>query len=300
MNKFKLASLAACLILALAIFSGLITQATAVAQSGEQTSLPEANIELETKYPVLSGTADTVFEFEVKINYTGGDKPREFDLSAKGPVGWVAFIQQSSYESKEISAIRLEPTGYAESVLVKAAAPPWELPDPGEYIIVLEVEEADSGEPKNSLELKVKITARYDFSVETTTGRLNIKGKAGEESYLPITIINTGTATLDKITFSSSKPEDWRITFKPDKIESLDSGDKREVEVTVKPPAKTIAGDYMTTLKFDGNPKPSTDLPELDIRVAVSTPTKWGWIGVGIVIAVIAGLAVTFTRLGRR
>jgi len=76
--------------------------------------------------------------------------------------------------------------------------------------------------------------------------------------------------------------------------------DEKEIEVTVKPPSKTIAGDYMTTLKFDADPELSTAPPELEIRVTVSTPTKWGWIGAGIIAAVIAGLVVGFRRFGRR
>ena len=127
-----------------------------------------------------------------------------------------------------------------------------------------------------------------------------MKARAGQEAYLPIVITNTGTAALDKITFSSSKPAGWSITFKPEKIEALAPGDEQEVEVAIKPPPNTIAGDYMATLRFDGDPKPSVEPPNLDIRVTVTTPVKWGWIGVGIIIAVIAGLVATFTRLGRR
>jgi uncharacterized membrane protein len=163
------------------------------------------------------------------------------------------------------------------------------------------VAEANTGEPKNSIEFKAIVTGRTDFIVQTKTERLNIKAKAGEYSYFPIVVTNLGTTILDKVTFSSKKPEEWSVTFKPEKLESLSQDYSEEIEVAIKPPSKTIAGDYMITLEFDSDPRPSvTELPELDIRVTVSTPSKWGWIGAGIVIAVIAGLAVTFTRLGRR
>ena len=91
------------------------------------------------------------------------------------------------------------------------------------------------------------------------------------------------------------------INIQSKKTESLGTDHSREIEVAIKPPSGTIAGDYMITLEFDSDPRISvSELPELDIRVTVSTPSKWGWIGLGIVIAVIAGLAVVFTRLGRR
>jgi uncharacterized membrane protein len=36
------------------------------------------------------------------------------------------------------------------------------------------------------------------------------------------------------------------------------------------------------------------------LRVTVLTPTVWGWIGLIIVVLVIAGLGVLFMKLGRR
>lgn len=303
MNMSKLACLAFCFLLSLAVFSGLITQATAIAQPEDQAPPPEERIELSTKYPAVSGPADTVFQFEVELNYVWGDKTRYFEFSLEGPTGWLAYVQKSTYETEQIPGLNLDAMKlYPEKVVVVAVAPFWLFPEPGDYIIKLE---AAAGEIKGSIDLTARITARYDFMVETATGRLNINATAGKESHLTIAVTNIGTASLDKVTFSSSKPsgiagEEWSITFKPDKIESLPPGDKQEVEVTIKPPSKTIAGDYMTTLRFYSDPKPSTELPKLDIRVAVGTSTKWGLIAVGIVVAVIAGLVVGFRQLGRR
>ena len=299
MNKIKLACGILCLTLSLAIFGGLTNQQIAMAQDSEAPP-PEEKIELGTKYPILSGAADTAFEFQVELSYTGGDKEKVFEIRVSGPSGWATLIQQSTYETKQISSIKLDPLGYPETVVVKAMAPFWLYPEPEDYTITFEATEAKTGNPKNSLDLTARITARYGFFAETTEGRLNMKAKAGEEGYLPVVITNTGTATLDKITFSSTKPEGWSITFKPEKIEALPPGAEQEVEVAIKPPSNTIAGDYMTTLRFDSEPEPSSEPPKLDIRVTVTTPTKWGWIGVGIVVVVIAGLVVTFTRLGRR
>jgi len=274
------------------------------AQPEEQVSPPEEEIELNIKYPVLSGAAGETFNFEVELRYMGGVEPCPFDLSAEGPKGWLVYIQKGKYDEEKISVISLTP-GLRETILVVVMAPPWAPPEPGEYAIRLEAVERETGEPRNSFDLVAKITASYAFTAETTTGRLNIKATAGKESHLSIIVTNTGTAALGKITFSSSNPsgiagEEWRITFEPDKIESLSPWDEQEVEVTIKPPSKTVAGDYMTTLEFDSDPKPSAQPPKLDIRVTVGTPTKWGWIGAGIVVAVIAGLVIGFRQLGRR
>jgi len=87
------------------------------------------------------------------------------------------------------------------------------------------------------------------------------------------------------------------ITYEPEKIGSLDAGTQQEVDVVITPPDKTIAGDYMITLRADSE-KVAPD--PLSIRVTVLTPTIWGWVGVLIVLAVIAGVGVVFWRLGRR
>ncbi len=303
MNKSKLACLVACLALCLAMFSSLITQAAVGAQPEEQVPPPEAKIELETKYPIRSGASDTLFRFEVELSYTGGEEPLLFELSAEGPPDWYVRVQESTYAEEELPAVVIEPgKTYPEKVAVTAIAPFWLFPEPGDYNVRLQ---AAAGSVTGSIDLTARITASYNFAVETRTGRLNMKATAGKESHLSIIVTNIGTATLDKITLSSSKPsgiggEEWSITFEPDKVEALEPFDEQEVEVTVKPPPKTIAGDYMTTLRFDSDPDPSTAPPKLDIRVTVGTSTKWGWIGAGIVVAVIAGLVVGFRQFGRR
>lgn len=293
-NKLKLACFIASLVFLLAIFGGLTTQATVAAQ--------EEKIELTAKYPIMPGSADISFAFDVELMYSGGKEPLTFELSAEGPQGWTVSIQQS-YQAVELSAIRLDPTKtYPETIKIVATAPYWLLPEPGDYTITLR---AASGEITGSIDLTARITARYDFYVETETGQLNIKATAGKESRLAVIITNLGTAPLNQITFRSVKPvaiagEAWSVTFNPDKIENLKPGDEREVEVTIKPPPKTIAGDYMTSLEFNSDPKTSIEPPELEIRVTVGTSTKWGWIGAGIVVAVIVGLVVGFRQLGRR
>ena len=310
MSRIKVICLIMCVVFGLAMLCGPINQQVAMAKSRgavsppiislEQASPPEeARIEIDTKYPVLSGVADKSFEFELNVRYLSADmEARDFDLSIEAPEGWLSYICESKYTTdKEISAVHLEPYGIQQTLLVVVAAPFWLYPEPGDYIVKLVV---TSGGIEGSIDLRAKITARYEFSAATKLegGRLNIKAETGKESYLPISVTNTGTATLDKITLSSSGPEGWSVTFNPEKIESLSPGASQDVEVVVKPPAKTIAGDYMVSLQFAGEPPSHAD--DLGIRVTVGTSTKWGLVGVGIVVAIIAGLAVTFMRLGRR
>ena len=107
---------------------------------------------------------------------------------------------------------------------------------------------------------------------------------------------------LEKIELSSrlrGAPSGWSVTFNPEKIDSLPVDGEREVEVNIKPPEKTISGDYEITVSAKPESKYDVD-DDLDIRVTVLTEPLWGWIGIGIVVLVVIGLVVMFMRLGRR
>jgi len=252
----------------------------------------EKVIEVSAQFPVVKAKSGDIFEFEVEFKYSGMED-RTFELGVIAPQNWATSIVPQ-YDGNEISAIRLKALEYnPPEVTVKAVPFPWALPEPGEYVITFEV---TSGDVKESLELKAIITARYEFALYTETGRLNTEAKAGEEKHVTIKLANSGSAAIEDINFTSTKPEGWLINYKPEKIESLEAGLTQEVDVVIMPPSKTVAGDYSVTLSAISK----GDKSEIELRVTVLTPTVWGWVGVLIVLVVIAGLAVMFRQLGRR
>lgn len=260
--------------------------------SSQNQPPPTEGIDLSSPFPALRGTSVTVFEFDVELRYQGSE-PRTFELSAKAPQGWLTSIRPS-YEQKEISAIRLEPKKeYPDVIKVRMAPPSLEKIKPGEYLLTVE---AASGKLRDSVELKAVITVTYELRMATASGRLNTAATAGKESFLTLKIANLGSAAVENISFSSDKPYDWSLTFKPDEITSLDSLTSREVQVSIKPASKAIAGDYMVTITASSGQSSTS----VELRVTVLTPTVWGWVGAGIIIVVIAALAIIFVKLGRR
>jgi len=253
----------------------------------------EEKIELTTSYTKLEGTSGTSFEFEVELNYQGSEA-RVFDLVATGPKNWTVYITPSYPKDKMIRDIRLEPgKTYGEKINVYAAPPFWLMPDPGEYEITLE---ATSGEIEGTIELTAVVTAKYDLSLTPTEERYNTSATAGKDNYFSVVAANEGSATIDNISFSSDKPRGWTIEFSPDKVDSLIAGNFQTIEVNIKPPPKTIAGDYEITLIANG--KQAMD--NMDIRVSVETTPVGQWVGVGIIVLVIAGLTIIFMRFSRR
>ena len=73
--------------------------------------------------------------------------------------------------------------------------------------------------------------------------------------------------------------------------------DVHTVDVNIKPPPRTIAGDYSVKIQASGDQVTSN---ELDIRVTVESSTIWGWVGVAIILVVSGGLIFMFLRFSRR
>jgi uncharacterized membrane protein len=306
MNRFRVTHHLLCLVLLFAMLSGLLGSQVALAAQevingspslppSQEQPPPETKFEATARYPTMSAESGKSFTFEISLVYQGTEA-RGFDLAVTAPVGWIGEIKPS-YDDVVIESITLQPgKTYPDKVKVILRPPPRELPELGEYKATFN---AGSGELRASVELTAVVTEKpptYQLYVSTASGRLNMEAKAGEDNHLTVILENYGTGTLENITFSSTKSEGWGITFTPTSVDTLEPGLQQEVDIAITPPTKTIAGDYTVLLRF--NSEKATY--NLEMRVTVVTPTIWGGAGIGIAVAVVAGLAVLFRRLGRR
>ncbi|MCX5997062.1 MAG: NEW3 domain-containing protein [Chloroflexi bacterium] len=260
---------------------------------------PAETLELTCQYPALSSYAGVNYAYTISVTYSGGKESKIFDLKAVVPDGFVSSIAPGYGEGQEIASIRLDASkAYPETVKLSVRPYAWKVPVPGEYPITFEV---SSGDLKSSILLKAIVTAAYDLKMATPDGRLNTEATAGQDNNFTVTVTNSGSADLENVEVScqaKDRPNSWTVTCKPDKIDSLKAGDTKEIQVTVRPSEKTIAGDYMITVQAEPNAKNA--FTNLQIRTTVLTPTIWGWVGVGIVLLVVIALAVIFVRFGRR
>ncbi|MFC2050287.1 NEW3 domain-containing protein [Chloroflexota bacterium] len=310
MSRFRAGYYLTCAALLLMLLGGLVTAPIASATSDTHLDLPSLSpnqkspetegITLTCQYPVLSSPAGTsFFAYAIELQYKGSKEPRVFDLKVEVPAGFSYAIASSYGEGSEIAAIRLDPQKqFPDTIKVTVRPYMWLVPEPGEYPITVE---AASGEIEGSIELKAIVIAKYEVKIEPAIGRLNTTATAGKDNYFTIFVKNTGTADLQKVNFSSTimgKPSGWSITFDPQNLDVLPVSDEREVQINIKPAQKTIAGDYMVAIS--ANPESGYAFDAIDVRITVLTPTIWGWVGIGIVVLVIAGLVVMFMRLGRR
>ncbi len=260
----------------------------------------DATIELTADYYKLEIVSGASVDFTVRLEYTGTEA-RVFDLVATGPTDWSTFITPSYPRDRQILDIRMEPPAEGESstvehIVVTAISLSWLTPELGEYPITLE---ATSGDIQSSIELTAVVTsipASYTLYLTTSDGILSTTAQAGEENYFTIAVVNSGTGDIDSISLSTNKPRGWAVELSPTNIASVAAGNFQTVEMNIKPPPDAIAGDYEIIVRASGTQASDN----VEIRVTVKTSSLWGWVGIGIIVLVIAGLAVIFMRFSRR
>lgn len=247
-----------------------------------------SDIQVATSYPVLRGPTDSKFEFSLEV-LNKSDVDRTFNLFASGPEKW-EIATKPAYEEKQISSFRVK-GGQSQSVTVQAT--PAKDAAAGEYPVLVRV---SSGEKKAEAKLLVVLTGIYKLDAATPNSLLSIEAIPGQVSRFSFFVKNTGSAVNHRIAFDAFKPENWTVEFRPDKIDALQPGDMKQVEVTVKPAVQALVGDYSVGISINGEKADKT----LEMRVTVRSSSAWGWIGIGIILFVIAGLCALFIWLGRR
>jgi uncharacterized membrane protein len=283
------------LILVFSVVSGLCLMQFAVSAQ-EATPTPTTTpipdvLELACTYPALYANSGESYSFDVDIKYSG--KQQTFNLNATGPQGWDITVSSGG---KQASSVTLGPVDYTTTnsvtIYMSSTLPK---PEPGSYIAKFTVSSASL---KQEIQLTANVKAKYGFSLSTESGNLNPRATAGKDNIVTLKVYNSGTAAIDKLQFTSTKPEGWVISFKPsDTIDTIAGGETKTIEAVINPPGgKTVAGDYEISI----NATNGTYSQDIILRLTVLTPTIWGWVGIIIVVVVIAGLAVLFMKLGRR
>lgn len=306
-----------CVCILLLLVTGILYSQPVVLAKGEtsnawrisqgQSSPSTEKIEISCKYPRLEAAVRTAgspaFSFDIDINYTGGEEPRAFDLGVQVPPQFTYTISTATQAGTNILVTTLNPeVTYPETIKLSINPHEWLMLEPGEYPVTFTV---SSGELKEHLELMAIVTERYELSIDTLNGRLNINATGGRDNNLTIMLSNSSTADLAKIKLSTSysnRPRGWDVTFNPEEVKSLPVGSSTEIVVNIKPDPKTVAGSYLIKLEAEAEAGSASQRvsDSLEIRVTALTPTIWGWVGVGIIVLIIVGLVIMFKRLGRR
>jgi uncharacterized membrane protein len=263
------------------------SQVTVHVKEGEKDK-DSSGINITTSYPVLKGPTDAKFEFSLEVeNKT--DKEGIFNLAAQGPENWEINFKPT-YEDKFFSSLRIK-QGASQTVAVQVK--PYLLAEPGKFPIKVKV---SSDTAKAEAELVIMLTGTYKLEAGTPSGLLSLSAVRGTEANMSFYVKNTGSAPQNNVKFVSFKPENWKVTFKPEKFDTIPPGELKQVEMVITPADQALVGDYSVAASVEGEKANKT----LEFRVTVKASTAWGWVGIGIIVVVLAGLVVLFMTFGRR
>jgi uncharacterized repeat protein (TIGR01451 family) len=249
------------------------------------------SVTMNATNPQLQGHSGTTFNFDVSIK-NDTNQEIDFALDVQGPEGWtVTATPQGAAQAATANV----PAGQTGHVTVAAAAP-----DDAQADIYPITLTATGGPEQQSLDLSVEITGSYSISLATQDGRLNASATVGSDSPLNLIVTNTGTAPLTNVTLTSTPPNGWKVTFAPDKFDSLAANTPTNVIATIHPSDQAVAGDYVLTFRANSTTQGATASDSIDVRTTVQTSPIWGIVGILLIVLVLGGLLFVFRQYGRR
>jgi uncharacterized membrane protein len=142
-----------------------------------------------------------------------------------------------------------------------------------------------------------EVTGQPELNVTAPDGRLSGQAYAGDETSVKLIVENTGSAPARNVKLSASPPSGWSVTFAPEQIAEVASGQQIEVTANIQPNEQAIAGDYMVNLTAQPETGPSK---AADFRITVLTSTLWGIVGVALIAVAVAVVGLAVLRFGRR
>jgi uncharacterized membrane protein len=210
-------------------------------------------------------------------------------LAAQGPQNFDTSFTEA-YGSQELSSIPVE-AGQPKDVKLRVRPPA--TVKAGQYAVTMRVGAEDA---TADAKVMLDITGQPQLGIAGRDGVLSTSAVAGRETSVPVEITNTGTAAAEEVELSGTGPNGWKIAFEPKTVTGLAPGQNREVQALITPPEKAVAGDYVTSLRATTRGENAS----ASFRVAVSTSTLWGIVGVGVIGIALLVLVGAVARFGRR
>ncbi len=247
-----------------------------------------AKLTLKSRLPSLIGTPRSAYEYTLSVSNDSG-KDLTVALSAQAPANFQTSFTEG-YGSNEISSIPVE-AGQSKDIKLKVT-PPRDV-KAGNYPVLVKV--AAEGATADQ-RVTLQISGQGRLSLAAKDGRLSGEAQVGKTAEYTLVVSNDGTAPLEEVELSGSAPTNWKVEFNPKTIASVAPNEKKDVQVSVTPSDKTIAGDYVASFRANAKGESSN----ADFRITVTTSTLWGIVGIGIIAVALLVLLGAVARFGRR
>jgi len=264
---------------------------------GAQASLPldvalakdlPTKLTVSSKLPSLRGSPKSNFEYALTIKNDSG-RNLTASFAADAPADFETSFTEA-YGTQELSSIPIE-AGQSKDIKLRVRPP--SSVDAGHFPVTVTVN-ADDAFAKT--ELALDVVGQPQLQVAGREGLLSARAVASKQSTVPIVVTNSGTAPADNVTLNASAPTGWKVSFEPATIERLVPGKDAEVQALITPSDKSLAGDYMVTVRANSRGEGASS----QFRIAVSTSTVWGIAGAGVIGLALLLMLGAVARFGRR
>ena len=264
---------------------------------GNQASLPidvalakelPAKLAVTSKLPSLRGSPKSNFEYSLNIKNDSG-RNLVASFAAEAPANFETSFTEA-YGTQELSSIPIE-AGQSKDIKLKVRPP--STIDGGHFPVKVTVNAEDASA---NTEVTLDVVGQPQLQVSGRDGLLSARAVAAQQSSIPIVVTNTGTAPAENITLAATAPPGWKVTFEPAKVDRLVPGKDTEVQALVTPSDKSLAGDYMVSVRATSRGENASS----QFRIAVNTSTVWGMAGAGVIGVALLLMLGAVARFGRR
>ena len=250
--------------------------------------LPQ-DVRLDPQYTHLTGPVGTNFTFRVNLkNRT--DQELDFQLAAGGPLGWSVNFRPS-FQSEQIGAITLRPNSNQDMDV--RVTPPGNAP-PGLYEVVMQAA-AEGFEPGRTV-VQAELSGSPTLTLGTIDQSNEVEATAGEATEVKVLLVNSGTGPASNVELTTLAPPGWNVAFDSNPVPAIGPNEALELSMRVEPPSDAEGGDY--NIDVAGTVPEST--ANFRFRVTIERTSAFGFLGIAVIVLVVAGLGALLVRLGRR
>jgi uncharacterized membrane protein len=247
-----------------------------------------AKLAVTSKLPSLRGSPKSNFEYTLTIKNDSG-RNLTASFAADAPANFETSFTEA-YGTQELSSIPIE-AGQSKDIKLRVRPP--STIDAGHFPVKVMVKAEDASA---QTELALDVVGQPQLQVSGRDGLLSARAVAAQQSSIPIVVTNTGTAPADNIALAATAPTGWKVTFEPATIDRIVPGKDAEVQALVTPSDKSLAGDYMTSIRATSRGENASG----QFRITVATSTVWGMAGVGVIGIALLLMLGAVARFGRR
>jgi uncharacterized membrane protein len=257
---------------------------------GLPSAVVQSGISISSLLPSIEAASGESVEFRLNVINRNTYNELIF-FTASYPQGWsVTFTP--AYETVAVRSLEFSPSEN-QVIVAKITSPSTATPATYNIDVVAQAEDF-----KESVSLSVFIIGKYSLSLKPSNDLLSFDLPQGKPQPFSFYVNNTGTAVLNDVIVFSDMPDGWDIEFDTSNIPQIAASSFREVRAIITAPGDAIPGDYAIIIY--SSVSELGIYTNLNYRVTVKGSVEWGFVGIGIVIALVLVLLLIYWRLGRR